>query len=326
MARPVSTWLAGAALAVTWGVAMTGAAEELEERARELFLEGREELQRGDVESGCKKLLESHLLAPTALGPLLNVADCDERAGRLATAWQRFNHATSLGEPGDHRVEFAEKRAAALEPRVPRVMLELPPGAPEGTRVTRDGEPFDDALGQPMMLDPGTHRFVVRAPGHRDHAFDLVLTPGSSQRRVAELGPLVGASPPPAPPPPPPPILPDADPAPPGMSGQAVAGWVVGGVGVAALLAGVVTGILVAVHAGTYDDHCDDRGVCDQEGLDAADAGRPLAIVSPVSFAVSGVAMGVAIPLLLTSPDGAASSPRSPALPSAYAIHLGGAF
>jgi hypothetical protein len=331
MSRAIAMWLAGSVLAVTWWTGRPIAAQEPDDRARELFLEGREEVQRGDVEAGCRKLFESHELAPEAVGPMLNVADCDERAGRLATAWRRFRRAAELAPPDDHRRQFAAKRAEALEPRVPRVRLELPADAPEGTRVTQDGVDLDEgALGATRMLDPGVYRFVVHAPGHHDRAFEVVLTASMVHRMGLQLGPptaeltRIGD--------PPPTTIsfstPPAGPADDGLSGRAMAGWVTGGVGAAGIVLGIVTGVLVAVHAGTYDDHCDDQGNCDQEGLDAASAGKPLAIVSPVSFAIGGAAVAVAIPLLLSSPEmsAVASSHAIAAGDRGFALQLGGVF
>lgn len=89
------------------------------------------------------------------------------------------------------------------------------------------------------------------------------------------------------------------------MSATTLAGWIVGGVGLAGLIVGIATGVAVAVNAGIYDEHCDADGRCDPEGLAAASRGEPLAIVSPVALVVGAVGVGIAIPLLLTGSDGA---------------------
>jgi hypothetical protein len=282
-------WLAWCAIAFAFGATTVGA-QDPGTRARELFVEGREDISRGDIEAGCRKILESHRLAPDAVGPLLNVADCDEKAGRIATAWRRFNQAASMDS---ERRDYARERAAALEERVPRIVLELPKDAPEGTKVTQDGVAVD--LQSPLALDPGSYRFVVSAPKRRDRAYHVELRERMTQRISLRLGdPL--PSPKPKTPPPKTTVAPDE-----GISDQALAGWITGGIGAAALVVGIVTGVLVAVHASVYDDHCDDAGVCDDEGLEAAEKGKPLGIVSPITLSVGIAAIGVAIPLLVTS-------------------------
>jgi hypothetical protein len=299
MPRPNTVWLAWCAILVAFSATPVSRAQDPGTRARELFLEGREDINRGDIEEGCRKVLESHRLAPEALGPLLNVADCDERAGRIATAWRGFTKAASTDT---ERRDYALERAAALEERVPRLILELPEDAPAEAKVTQDGVALDpSALQSPLALDPGSYRFVISAPKRRDRAYDVEMRERMTQRISLRLGdplPLPSPSPSPKPPPHRPTVAPDD-----GLSGQALAGWITGGVGVASLIVGIVTGALVAVHASVYDDHCDDEGVCDDEGLQAASAGKPLAIVSPITLGVGIAAIGVAIPLLVTSPE-----------------------
>ncbi|MEJ7729287.1 MAG: hypothetical protein WKG00_08730 [Polyangiaceae bacterium] len=275
-------------------------------------------MQRGDIEAGCQKLRESHALSPDAVGPLLNVGDCDERAGRLATALSRFRRAAALAPEGDHRRVFAERRAASVEPRVPRLVLELGAGAPAGTRVTQDGKAVElDALPSTRLLDPGIYHFQVTAPGRTPRAMAVTLTAGATQRLVLVPGAAPGVVG----------TLPSALAAGDGLSARAIVGMTLSGIGGVALLVGAITGVMVGVHAGTYDDHCKD-GVCDQDGLDAASAGNVLSVVSPVSLAVGAVAAGVGIPLWVTSPEVAGQAPRVGAsvTPGGVRVGLGGAF
>jgi hypothetical protein len=88
--------------------------------------------------------------------------------------------------------------------------------------------------------------------------------------------------------------------------GRRTAAYVVGGVGVAGLIAGTVTGILTMTAASTYRDHCNAAGACDPTGLDAASTGRTVQVVSPIAFALGALAVGTGAYLLITSrrPDG----------------------
>jgi hypothetical protein len=306
------------AVACVTATARADDAADREARARELFVEGRDQVQRGDIVAGCQKLRESHALSPDAVGPLLNVGDCDERAGRLATALSRFRRAAALAPEGDHRRAFAERRVASVEPRVPRLVLEMAPGMPAGTRVTQDGKAVDvAALPKTRMLDPGIYRFQVTAPGRTPRAMTVALAAGTTQRLVLAAGGAPGAA---------------ATRAPSDGTGEdpstgAVAGFALITLGSAALVLGVVGGIMVGVLAGTYEDHCQD-GICDQEGLDAAQAGRVHSVLSPVSLGIAAVALGVGIPLWFNSQDATVPPPRVGAsvAPGAFRVGLRGSF
>jgi len=58
-------------------------------------------MKQGDYAAACPKLEESQRLDP-ALGTLLNLADCREQEGNVATAWSLFRDAESLARRGGH--------------------------------------------------------------------------------------------------------------------------------------------------------------------------------------------------------------------------------
>lgn len=291
--------------------------DEGEARARALFIEGRDRVQRGDIEAGCAKLRESHALSPDAVGPLLNVADCDERAGRLATAWARFQRAASLAPEGDRRRDFADKRAASVGPRVPRLVLRLAADAPPGTEVLQDGKVLpSSALGTARPLDPGTYRIEVRAPGRPAQVTQVVLVAGATETRVVSHEPTATRAS----------VAPNPSPAADsGPSGELITGFTLSGIGGLLLMTGIVTGIMVGVKAGEYEDHCQD-GICDEQGLDAASVGKALSVVSPLCLATGAVSLGIGIPLWLTSPEVSPRAPKQSGLASAsLGLHLRGA-
>ena len=79
------------------------------------------------------------------------------------------------------------------------------------------------------------------------------------------------------------------------------AAYVIGGVGLAGLVTGVVAGLLVLDRKHTVDDNCHDH-VCNQTGLDATSSGKTLGIVSTVGFVAGGVGLGAATYLFLAAP------------------------
>src|SRR5690242_7148142 len=90
--------------------------------AEALFHDGRAAAQKGDWETACPKFRESQRLDPAA-GTLLNLADCEEHRGKVATAWQLFRQVVESLPPTDERVPLAKDRASALEKRLPRLTV-----------------------------------------------------------------------------------------------------------------------------------------------------------------------------------------------------------
>ncbi|HWL84723.1 MAG TPA: hypothetical protein VNO21_02925 [Polyangiaceae bacterium] len=154
---------------------------------------------RGQIDVACEQFAQSERLDP-APGTLINLADCEERRGHYATAWQSFHDASPMFRKGDSRVAYAEKRARALESRVPHVVLLLR-GQAGGLTIYRDDVELGVAsLGVSLPIDPGRHRFTVRGQGHEESKVDADILPGESRSLVLEIGrPLPGPAPLPAP-------------------------------------------------------------------------------------------------------------------------------
>ena len=85
-------------------------------------------------------------------------------------------------------------------------------------------------------------------------------------------------------------------------SSQRTLAYVAGGIGLAGLVVGAVTGVLVLDRKATVDDEC--RGhVCSKEGKEAADSGQTLATVSTIAFGVGLAGIATGVTLILTAPD-----------------------
>jgi hypothetical protein len=152
-----------------------------------LFREGRALMKKGDFLSACPKLEESLRLDP-AVGTLMNLAECEERIGRTASAWQRWGAAADQLPGRDRRRETALGRARTLEKSLARLTVKLGATAPATARVLRDGVLLGDpSLGVPLPVDPGIHWIVVTAPGREGREVQVRLEVG--EQRVVEVEP-----------------------------------------------------------------------------------------------------------------------------------------
>ncbi len=133
--------------------------------AETLFMEGRALMSKGRYEEACPKLEASQAIDP-ALGTTLNLGECYEKIGRTASAWLRYREAAAIAlEKGSREREaIARDRAAALEPRLCRIVVRVAE-QPE-ISVTRDGTAVPRAAyGSPVPVDPGAHTIEARAAG-----------------------------------------------------------------------------------------------------------------------------------------------------------------
>ena len=90
----------------------------------------------------------------------------------------------------------------------------------------------------------------------------------------------------------------------------------VGGVGLAGLVTGAIAGVLVLSKKSTVDSECAGKQ-CSQAGLDAANAGKTLGVVTTVGLITGAVGLGAATYLFVSAP-----SPSESARSSAYLVGL----
>ena len=266
-----------------------------------------------DYATACAKFAESQRLEPAA-GTAINLAECLDRRGQLADAWQRWKEARRLLRDGDDRIWAVDRKVQELEARLPRLTLRLEPGVAPDVRVERDGVPVGAAsLGTALPLNPGPHEVVVRAPGHHERRYVVELEESANQELSVAPGPALPEPEPEPEPPPAPPLPVQLDSAPPPAQPVAhtsparTAGFAVVGVGAASLVAGSVFGGL-AIRQKNQMDGCVESGsrlLCDSAGLAAADKGRTYATVANVAVAVGVAGLGVGLYLVLSNaPEG----------------------
>ncbi|MGK3992033.1 hypothetical protein [Sorangium sp. So ce1024] len=317
--------------------------------AEELFNRGLADMEAGRYETGCKALAESEQLDAQP-GTLFTLAMCEARWGRIATAVTHLGNylawvdrmAPALRARQGERPNAARAERDRLSPRVPRLALALPPGAPAGTVVKRDGNTLGAAaLGVALPVDPGEHRVSTQTPGGPVWEQRITIAEGETKTLTLEIKeappidapattPVPAPTPPapaPQPPPPPPPAPPEPAPPP---AGRRTAMYVAGGVGAAGVVVGGLMGALVLGKKSIVDQHCgsaigaSDEKACDATGIDAANSGNTMALVSTIGFGVGLAGLGAAAVLYLTEPETAGpATGAAPRWVSAGVLQIG---
>jgi hypothetical protein len=256
--------------------------------AEAAFREGRELLAADRVAEACDKFSLSQRLDP-AIGTLLNLADCHERMGKLASAWAEFNEAAvrAAREGQSRRAEEAERRAQLLEPRLTRLLLEVDPDNPTALAISRDSVDITLLVGTPTPVDPGEVVMEARASGYKPWTAKVALvgegrtivikvpalepdetlsegpgTGGAGQRSAAVvLDPVVDAAP---------------------SRTRAYAGLALGGAGVVAVGVGGVFGLRARSLWRDSRADCNEQNECHGHGYDLVKDAQSAANVSTI--------------------------------------------
>jgi hypothetical protein len=279
-----------------------------------LFEKGVSDMEAGKFESGCPAIEESQRLDPRP-GTLFTLAECNAGWGKLASAAAQYQEYVDLvsrltrAQQLRHqvRVDISHEQLAALKPQVPLLTLVLPPDAPSGTFVTRNGEVLKGAaLGLPLPVDPGSYRIITHVPGGSERETHVELQRGDAKRLELEVAlPTSAGKPVEAPQEHSVAVL--ASPASAPQSSGNTASFVALGVGLTGVLVGSVSGALVFSKKHVVTENCAGKS-CNNTGLSAAESAQNLALISDVGFGV-GVA-GLAVGTILWLSSGSSGKPR----------------
>src|SRR5262249_23155637 len=110
----------------------------------------------------CPKFEASYKLDHT-LGTLLNLADCHEKLGKIATAWAEWGDAADRAQrEGDNRSDFAAKHKSALADRPPKLHINVKNRKPGMDWFGDDTRVEQGMFDTPLPVDPGSHVIVVK--------------------------------------------------------------------------------------------------------------------------------------------------------------------
>ncbi len=292
-------------------LAQSSAAEKA--AAESLFDQGKKLMTEGRFADACPKFAESQRL-DAGIGTMLYLSDCYEKIGRTASAWASFREAESAARASGQaeRARIARDRAAALEPKLTRLTVNVSPKNNDvpGVVVKRDGSALSSALwGSPLPVDPGPHAIEASAPGYRKVAINVEVRPGGGgqstdipalEKEAAATG-VTGAT-----------AAAVTTPAVEGGSAwpaQKTWALVAGGVGVAGLVVGSVFGLRASSKwdDSQKDNRCVERR-CTPEGIKLADDAKSAAGLSTISFGVGLLGLAGGAVLWLTAPKKASEA------------------
>ena len=163
--------------------------------ARQLFMDARKLIADGKYAEACPKLEES-LRLEVGVGTQFNLADCWEHIGKTASARALFLGAAASAKAAGQadREQVLRDRAAALEPRLLRLVIEVSSTDPKLT-VKRNDLPLEaDVLGKAQPVDAGTYKISARAPGKKTWEKTIEIG-GSTPLTTVEVPALEDAEP-----------------------------------------------------------------------------------------------------------------------------------
>jgi hypothetical protein len=313
-----------------------------------LFDQGKQLVKDGKYAEACPKFELSQKLDP-GVGTLGSLADCYERAGKVASAWQTWREtavaAASKGQAD--REKYARDKMKALEPKVPHFTIVVPTDSKlPGLSVRFAGTKSDLLWDIAIPADPGTYTLEANAPGRKTYTTTMTLALATTV--TVTIPALEPGAPTPTPVPvegtptptegtPTPTtegsstttttVTPDLGPS--SGSGQRTAAYVVGGVGIVGIVVGSIFGLKAKSKNSDADANCrpDDSTRCNSAGVQASDDAHSAATISTIAFAAGGMALVAGAVLFFTAPkDSGASSSGSTAPTVGLGFGVGSGF
>jgi tetratricopeptide (TPR) repeat protein len=292
--------------------------------AETLFQEAKKLANDGKFEQACPKF-EASYKADRTLGTLLNLADCHEQTGRIATAWATWNEGIEISRKlNDDRIVFATERRDKLTPRLPKLELEIVRtdalanrGGDSGLQLFRGDVPIPAAAyGTALPVDPGKHELTVRRGGKVLEKQTVTAEESRTLKVRFDFDAIDKAHPPPK-----------DEPARRGRieepSSQRTIGFIVGAIGVAGLATAGVIELVAINHKNKADepDQCVNK-YCGPDGLDRADKAESWAEIGQWVGLGGLVVTLVGATLILTAP--AAPEPEQAGLKLSPWVGRGG--
>ncbi len=278
--------MTGAVLAATLLFATSARAGDTA-TAEALFQSGLEKLKAGQYPEACTAFQGSEDADPSP-GTEINLGTCNEKQGKLASAWGWYNTAAGSADRRGQadRAKKARDEADRLKPMLHYIVINVKTPAEE-LKVTRDNVVVPQAaIGTSLPIDPGDHVIRVTAKGKKAWSGNVKTesTPGTTPFDIPTLedepvAPASGGA------------TPGGETKPPqGNAGstQRTIGYLVGGGGI--LLGIVAGGILIFNFAVTVNKRDEQKKNADTSGCDLGkDENDPFNVAKPGCGGSSGI-------------------------------------
>ncbi len=140
--------------------------------ARDLFKQG-DELQRAGKFADALDKFQRAQQAFAAPTNVLRIAECQTQLGKLVEATESYRSVVRWQLPPgappafQSAIDQARGELAQVEPRVPKLLVQVTPANVQNESLVIDGTAVPAALvGEPIPLDPGDHKVTVTATGY----------------------------------------------------------------------------------------------------------------------------------------------------------------
>lgn len=298
--------------------------------AKDLFTHARELRKAGDCGQAVPLFRRAYTLYPQGLGTLRNIAECEEQLGHFASsrrAWldlKRALIAQATPNPDYNSWDTeADEAAARLKPKVAELHVDVTVKTPDtegpandksGVDLIINGENLGPSLvGVPIDRDPGTYTVRAQTPDATPVEQSITLAAGDNKHMSLRLVKTPKATP-------------GDTTQPPGMDSDADArhtrrtiGWIVTGVGGAALVTGAVTLILRGSAKSDLDSKCGgDHENCVTTNRDdvnsVVDRGKTMSTLTTVFGIAGGVFIAAGVTLVVLNPNSVSAVRVSPSI------------
>jgi hypothetical protein len=304
---------AAAIIALTTAPAITARAEE---PSRATLAKAREEFRRGlALEaagdwSGALAAFKDVALVKSTPQVRFHIAQCEEKVGQWVQALGSYRLASYEAQQAKVKdVEAASESALkALEPKIPKLTIRRGEGAAVA-KVLMDGrEVGPTQLGSEIAMNPGPHRIEASAPGREPFVVEVNLDEAEAKTIDLVLPPVKVAEP----------VKPveekkkvvEAPPPPKGTSPVRIAGFVIGGLGVAGLAASGVFFLQRQSAISELDAACGpDRQSCPPTLTETRDRGQLFSTLGMATLIGGGVFLATGVTMIIAAPS---SKPASP--------------
>lgn len=249
---------------------------------------------------------KAYAIYPNGLGSLRNVAECEELLGHFASsrrAWLDISRALITMAPDpkyDGWDKEAEDAAARLKPRVASFVVDVYVKSSKGEELANDSTGVElfingasvgtSLAGTPIERDPGSYRVRAQLKDAQPVEQIVELHAGENPHvtmRLVRADKAVVVTPPPR------------EPEDTGKTRRTI-GWILTGVGGAALVGGGVTFLVRQSAESDLDAKCPSHAGCDPSLKDTVDRGRTMSTLTSILLPVGVVAAGVGVTLILT--------------------------